>query len=158
MQKLIELMIERSANLVDAAGELVDYLEIESEESEQALQATWDRSYAIRERYLEIFGRISKATGFDEISRTAVALDLSVAYARRAADCILEYRLEADPFMLELAIENEHCAQALYRGFCKLGINPNQVHMEVREALKRMPRVEKTYYQATAEKTATHFQ
>ena len=147
-RNLIGLMIERCTNLVDATGDLVDYLEIDTQESEKVLQATWDRSNAIRERYLEVFGRISTAAGFNKISRTAVALDLSIACARSTADCILEYRLQIDPFMLELAIENEHCAQALYRGFCKLATNPIQVHMEVREALKRMQRIEGTYYQA----------
>lgn len=54
------------------------------------------------------------------VFRAVVTLDIAIDCTKTTTGYILDLGIPADRFMLDMAVENKICAQALQRGFYKL--------------------------------------
>jgi len=146
------LMNEQCDILVEAMEAFVTFMEDNSPEHAAAVRAIEKRGDALKQRNTDILNR-AFATPMDreDIYHAIVTLDMGMNYAKTTTREMEALGVTPDAYMLEMAVEYRHAAEALQRGFGKLTSNPPDAEHDAQMARKTERNVEKIYRRALAE-------
>jgi hypothetical protein len=145
------LMNDQCDVLVEAMEAFVAFMEDGSEERAQTVRDIEKRGDSLKTRNMDILNR-SFATPMDreDIYRAIIALDMGINYAKTTTREMEALKLAPDPFMLEIAVEYKHAADALQQGFRKLATDPGSAEQDAQVAGKTERHIEKIYRRALA--------
>jgi uncharacterized protein Yka (UPF0111/DUF47 family) len=151
MPDFYALMNDQCDVLVEAMHIFVDYMGQGSEEQGAAVRAIEKRGDELKMRNTDILNR-AFATPMDreDIYRAIITLDMGMNYAKTTTREMEALGLDPDPFMLEMAVEYKHAAEALQQGFRKLTTNPVDAEHDAAAARKAERNIEKIYRRALA--------
>jgi uncharacterized protein Yka (UPF0111/DUF47 family) len=135
--------------LVEAMEAFIVYMEDASDENALAVRAIEARGDKLKTRNTDILNR-AFATPMDreDIYRAIITLDMGMNYAKTTTREMEALDLDPDPFMLEMAVEYRHAAEALQQGFRKLDTNPVDAEQDAHAARKAERNIEKIYRRA----------
>ena len=146
------LMNKQCDVLVEAMEAFAEYMEDGSEEKAQRVRQIEKRGDELKALNTDILNR-AFATPMDreDIYRAIVTLDMGINYAKTTTRELEVLNLAPDKYMLEIAVEYKHAAEALQRGFRKLTENPVGAEEDALAARKAERNTEKIYRRALAE-------
>ena len=146
------LMNDQCDALVEAMEAFVEYMGDGDPEKAKNIRVIEKRGDELKTRNMDILNR-AFATPMDreDIYRAIIAVDMGLNYAKTSTRELEALGLSPDKFMLEMAVEYKHAAQALQQGFRKLTTNPAQAEEDARAAGKAERNTEKIYRRALAE-------
>ncbi len=149
MPDFYSLMNDQCDALVEAMEAFIAYMEDGSAEKAQAVRDIEKRGDTLKTRNMDILNR-AFATPMDreDIYRAIIALDMGINYAKTTTREMEALKVAPDPFMLEMAVEYKHSAEALQRGFSKLSTNPASAEQDAKLAGKAERHIEKIYRRA----------
>jgi len=137
--------------LVEAMEAFVSYMEDGNEEKAKVVRAIEKRGDEIKTRNIDILNRsFSTPMDREDIDRAIITLDMGINYAKTATREMEVLSLDPDPFMLEMAVEYKHAAEALQQGFRKLTVTPVDAEQDARAVRKAERNIEKIYRRALA--------
>lgn len=145
------LLNDQCAILVEAMEAFVAYMEDGSDERAKAVRSIEKRGDELKTRNMDILNRsFSTPMDREDIYRAIITLDMGMNYAKTTTREMEALDLTPDPFMLEMAVEYKHAAEALREGFRKLTTNPIDAEQDARAARKAERNIEKIYRRALA--------
>jgi uncharacterized protein Yka (UPF0111/DUF47 family) len=135
--------------LVEAMEAFVAYMEDGNEEKAKAVRAIEKHGDELKLRNTDILNR-AFATPMDreDIYNAIITLDMGMNYAKTTTREMEALSLDPDPFMLEMAVEYKHAAEALQQGFRKLTTNPVDAEHDAGTVRKAERNIEKIYRRA----------
>jgi uncharacterized protein Yka (UPF0111/DUF47 family) len=152
MPDFYTLMNSQCDLLVQAMEAFVEYMEDGSDEKAIRVRELEKQGDELKSQNVDTLNR-AFATPMDreDIYRAIVALDMVINYAKTSTREMEALQLAPDKYMLQIASEFHHGAQALQAGFRKLTSNPAQAEEDAAAARKAERNVEKIYRRALAE-------
>jgi uncharacterized protein Yka (UPF0111/DUF47 family) len=137
--------------LVEAMEAFVTYMESGREADAKSVRALEKRGDELKQRNTDILNRaFSTPIDREDIYRAITSLDLGLNYAKTTTREMEALGLSPDAFMLEMAVEYRHAAEALQEGFRKLKTDPADADNHANAARKTERNVEKIYRRALA--------
>jgi uncharacterized protein Yka (UPF0111/DUF47 family) len=151
MPDFYRLLNDQCDVLVEAMQTFVTYMENGDEADAETVRALEKRGDELKLRNTDILNRaFSTPMDREDIYRAIAALDLGLNYAKTTTREMEVLGISPDAFMLEMAVEYKHAAEALQEGFCKLGTDPANADNYASAARKTERNVEKIYRRALA--------
>ena len=137
--------------LVEAMDAFVTYMESGREADAKMVRALEKRGDELKLRNSDILNRaFSTPIDREDIYRAITSLDMGLNYAKTTTREMEVLELSPDAFMLEMAVEYRHAAEALQEGFRKLKTDPADADNHANAARKTERNVEKIYRRALA--------
>jgi hypothetical protein len=151
MPDFYALMNDQCDLLVEAMEAFVAYMEEGGEEQAVAVRALEKRGDELKTRNTDILNRaFSTPMDREDIYRAIITLDMGMNYAKTTTREMEALDIAPDPYMLEMAVEYKHAAEALQQGFRKLTTNPVDAEHDASAARKAERNIEKIYRRALA--------
>jgi uncharacterized protein Yka (UPF0111/DUF47 family) len=145
------LLNDQCAILVEAMEAFVAYMEDGSDERAKTVRSIEKRGDELKTRNMDILNRsFSTPMDREDIYGAIITLDMGMNYAKTTTREMEALDLTPDPFMLEMAVEYKHAAEALQQGFRKLTTNPIDAEHDALAVRKAERNIEKIYRRALA--------